>query len=383
MRSSAHAGWAAHRRQAAATVVSPAHRGRPLPVWRQAASPCGLWPQRPGDRSASTGTSRTPGAWGAMGQCPRPTARPRAASARAGARRVTPATTCAARSGLCADARPLPGHSWRPPRPVTVASQPVTRLQPARRAAPGAPVPGRRHRAGRRRAGRAGPAWRPSGPSLGRVVLASPHRIAPRRPALGAPLALPQPRRQRPCPALEPPRPPPRQAHCHRVGRVRHRLWGEGEAETRPQRGPQRRPWRPRRRGRPPCLALASQARGGVLSRGPGRPAPRSPGAERGCHLRSLSPAHPRVPGRRPGRRAGKAPGWRPTSPRVTPPLRPCRLTPVPPQPGTPPERQERGQRVPFPWRPAAIRQRGPDRDERTRLCSHGARSCVTAFWLV
>ena len=59
MRASACAGWAANRRQAAAMLVSPAHRSSPITVLRSAAMIWGVLPQRTCERSSSNVTSRT------------------------------------------------------------------------------------------------------------------------------------------------------------------------------------------------------------------------------------------------------------------------------------------------------------------------------------
>src|SRR5687768_1772225 len=86
-------GWAAKRRQAAAMLVSPAHRIRPMTVLRRAAITCGILPHRTGERSSSKVTSRTPCDWFSICQCPRTSASKRAALARSGPKLVTPATT--------------------------------------------------------------------------------------------------------------------------------------------------------------------------------------------------------------------------------------------------------------------------------------------------
>src|SRR5262249_8264113 len=122
MSSSANAGWAANRRQAAAILVAPAHRVRPMTVLRKAAMTCGILPQRTWDRSSSKVTSRTQCDLFSICQCPRTNVNKRAASARSGARLVTPATTssrtspvfllttCRSSWNTC----PRPGHPLYP-----------------------------------------------------------------------------------------------------------------------------------------------------------------------------------------------------------------------------------------------------------------------------
>src|SRR5215831_5267979 len=65
----------------------------------------------------------------------------------------------------------------------------------------------------------------------------------------------------------------------------------------------------------------------------------------------------------------GKTQGLRQTCPIVTPPLRHCRITPVPTQQGATHQSQGRGQQVTFSLMTAEIRNLGQDLDERTRLC--------------
>jgi hypothetical protein len=83
--------------------VSPAFRISPITVFRRAAITCGMLPQRPCDRSASQGTSRTHCDVFSLGQWPRTHASKRAASARSGATLVLPSLFCAALSRLFAD----------------------------------------------------------------------------------------------------------------------------------------------------------------------------------------------------------------------------------------------------------------------------------------
>src|SRR4029453_1941006 len=168
MSSSANAGWAANRRQAAAILVSPAHRVRPMTVLRKAAITCGILPQRTWDRSSSKVTSRTQCDLFSMCQCPRTNASKRAASARSGARLVTPAPPSSGDPPLLFAADlPLQLEHLPQTRPVTVAYQYVTRLQPSLLDAPVPPVHGLRHRAGLRRDGREGKDGLNVGPELG------------------------------------------------------------------------------------------------------------------------------------------------------------------------------------------------------------------------
>jgi hypothetical protein len=87
-------------------------------VLRSAAIPCGILPQRTGDRSASQVTSRAPCDRCSICPCPHTSASNRTASARSGARLVTPATT-AYRTALVLGRIPWrsPGKTWARPGP--------------------------------------------------------------------------------------------------------------------------------------------------------------------------------------------------------------------------------------------------------------------------
>ena len=119
MSASARTGCAAHRRQAAARLESPAHRRSPRVGCRRAAITWGMWPHRPGDRSSSHVTSRTPCDWFSICQCPRTRSRTRAGVARGAVRRVTPSTVSARTAPVCglitdrgsANTGASPGHA--------------------------------------------------------------------------------------------------------------------------------------------------------------------------------------------------------------------------------------------------------------------------------